>query len=413
MDINIQITKRMFNEVYLKELKNYSTRWNFYFGSAGSGKSVFIAQKLIIKLLSEQRRLLVARRYGITLRQSVYQLFKDILKDFKIDKHCKITDSLMYIQFPNGSEILFMGMDDEQKLLSIQDISDVFIEEAVETNKDILEQLSLRMRGRATNHQLHLAFNPISKLNFMYDFMVNNPPNNSMVLKTTYKDNKFLPKEYIDSLEDLYRTNPDKARVYCDGEWGTVGKLVFNNNNYEFKEFNLNDLIKNNYEVRLGCDFGFTLDPTALIATLYDSKNETIYVFDEMYEKGLTNRDIATIIKDKKYHKQLIYFDSAEPKSIVELNRMGIRAKPCKKGRDSISFGLNFLLRHKLIIHPKCNNLKFELLDYQFKKDKNTGLYHSDKFEGSDHLIDALRYAYSDIYTTARFRTFKKSLLGV
>lgn len=413
-ELRLQINKRMFNDIYYPQLFNYKSRWNFYYGSAGSGKSVFVAQKLIIKALKTNRRVLVVRRYGTTIRQSVYQLFKDILRDFKILDQCKITESMLNIKLPNGSEIIFMGLDDEQKLLSIQDISDVFVEEATETSRDILEQLNLRMRGSASNHQIHLCFNPVSTLNFMYEFMEVNPPKDAYKLKTTFRDNKFLPKAYVESLEDLYRTNPRKAKVYCDGEWGVMGLLVFEDN-WEIEQFDIVDLIKSNkfLEPRFGGDFGFTLDPTTLVATLYDKEAETIWVFDELYERGLTNPELAQKIRDMNYHKQRIFFDSADPKSITELNRLGIYAKPAKKGKDSIKFGLAFLNRHKIIIHPKCRNVINEFKDYQYKKDKQTGEYIMDKFEGADHAVDALRYAYAEIYTQARFKSISKEYFGL
>jgi phage terminase large subunit len=417
-ELRMKITTRMFNDIYLPQLDNYSTRWNFYYGSAGSGKSVFVVQKLIIKAMKSPRRVLVVRKYGTTIRQSVYQLFKDILRDFKIIDHCKVTESMLNIKLPNGSEIIFLGLDDEQKLLSIQDISDVFVEEATETSRDILEQLNLRMRGSAPYHQIHLCFNPVSTLNFMYEFMEVNPPKDSYKLKTTFRDNKFLPQSYIDSLMDLYRTNPRKAKVYCDGEWGVMGLLVFEDN-WDIKDFDFKQLVKNTkysktpLEARFGGDFGFTLDPTTLIATLYNKDKEEIYIFDELYERGLTNPELAHKIKNMQYHKQRIFFDCADPKSITELNRLGIFAKPAKKGKDSIKFGLAFLNRHKIYVHPKCRNTINEFKDYQYKKDKQTGEYIMDKFEGADHAIDALRYAYAEIYTQARFKSISKEYFGL
>jgi phage terminase large subunit len=411
-EITLKIDRGLFNDVYYPYLFDYSHRWNFYYGSAGSGKSVFIAQKLLIKAFKYKRRILVVRRYGTTIRQSVFQLFKDILAQFKMIEYCKILDSTFYIQLPNGSEIIFMGADDEYKLLSIQDISDVFVEEATETSKDFLEQLNLRMRGTAPYPQIHLAFNPVSTTNFMYEFMEINPPRDSFILKTTYKDNKFLAKDYVEALEDLRRTNPRKAKVFCDGEWGSTGMLVFEDN-WEVRKFDVKELLKKGLEVRFGGDFGFSLDPTVILGTIYDKENETIYVFDELYQRGMTNPEIAEWVKSKNYHKQRIFFDSAEPKSITELNRLGILAKPAGKGKDSIKFGIAFLQRHHLVIDPECRNLINELRDYQYMQDKQTGEYIPDKFVGLDHAIDALRYAYSDIYKSARLKSVSKLYLGL
>lgn len=412
-EINLQITKRTFCPVYLPDLHNYSYRWGFFYGSAGSGKSVYISQKLIIKALSTKRRVLVVRKYATTIKQSVYQLFKDTLTQFKIIDKCRVLDSTYYIELPNGSEIIFMGADDEQKLLSIQDISDIFVEEATELDRDFLTQLSLRMRGKAPNPQIHLAFNPVSTTNFMYDFMEVNPPANHFRLKTTFRDNPFLPKEYVEALLDLYNTDPRKARVFCDGEWGVTGLLVFEN--WDVKEFDWQNMLKNNSSIqpRLSLDWGFSLDPTAFTATLYNKDAAEIYIFDELYRRGMTNPEIADWLKERHYHKQPIWCDSAEPKSITELNRLGIRAVGAKKGKDSIKFGISFLQRHKIIIHPACVNVIREFKDYQYKMDKQTGNYDMEKFVGADHAIDALRYAYSEIYKSSKVKTLNKTKYGI
>ena len=290
----------------------------------------------------------------------------------------------------------------------------MFVEEATETSRDLLEQLSLRMRGRASKHQIHLAFNPVSKLNFMYDFMVVRPPKDAVIIHSTYKDNRFLPKSYVEALEDLYRTNIRKAVVYCDGDWGSTGMVVFEDN-WEVDAFDTAKILKTSHKIqaRFGGDFGFTLDPTAVVGTLYDEDQQIIYVFGEIYQRGMTNIDLRNRIMQKQWHKQLIYFDSADPKSITELNRMNLKIRGAKKGRDSILYGVSFLQRHKIIVHPDCKNMIAELSDYQYKKDKNTGNYNMEKFEGADHIIDALRYAYSDYYSSGSMTTLKKIMLGV
>lgn len=131
-------------------------------GSAGSGKSYHIAQKIIIRCCKEPIRVLVCRRYGTTLRQTVFELFKDIFKEWKIISYVKLNESDMRITFPNGSQILFTGLDEETKLLSLVNISCVWVEEAYEVPKDLIDQLDLRLRGQAENQQIILSFNPIS-----------------------------------------------------------------------------------------------------------------------------------------------------------------------------------------------------------------------------------------------------------
>ena len=337
---------------------------------------------------------------------------KDILTDFNLIQDCKVLETNLSIELPNGSEFLMIGLDDEAKLLSIQDISDVWIEEATEASKDLLEQLSLRMRGKAKNHQIHISFNPVSKINFMYDFMVVNPPTDAVILQTTYRDNRFLPKDYVKALEDLYRTNPRKAKVYCDGEWGVMGMLVFENN-WKVQPVNVKELLSKGYTARFGGDFGFTLDPTAVVGTLYHQEREEIHIFDELYQHGLTNPDLRDELAKKKWDRQKFFFDSADPKSIEELRRMGIRAFSAIKGKDSILQGVAFLNRHKIFIDPSCENLINEFNGYAYQKDKQTGMYKMDKYEGADHAIDALRYAYSDIYRSGKINSMPKWYLGV
>lgn len=408
----VKISRKMFNDKYYEDLFDYSTRWVVYFGSAGSGKSYSLAQKLILKGLKEKRRVLITRKYAITLRHSVFQLFKDVLTSFKLIGGCKITETMLYIELPNGTEFIFMGLDEENKLLSIQDISDVWVEEATEASKDLLEQLSLRMRGKAKHHQIHLSFNPVTKTNYLYDFVILNPPANMKLLHSTYKDNRFLPQSYIDSLEDLVRTNPRKAKVYVFGEWGTMGQLVFENN-WKTDSVNVREYLDKGYQLRFGGDFGFTLDPTAIVATVYHEQRNEIVIFDEIYERGLTNPDLCGKLQEKKWDRQKFFFDSADPKSIEELRRMGIRAFSAIKGRDSIKQGIAFLERHKIIIDESCTNLINEFQGYSYKKDKKTGLYLVDKYEGDDHAIDALRYAYSDVYRTGKINSMPKWQLGV
>ena len=201
--------------------------------------------------------------------------------------------------------MIFKGLDDETKLLSLQDISDVFIEEVFECTKDIIEQLNLRMRGSAENQQIFMAFNPISSQHWLYDYCEINPPESFFYHVSTYKDNKFLPEAYIKSLEDLLVRNPRKAEVFVKGNWGAlVDDLVYPN--HEIKEFDINELLKDDsLKIRCGMDIGF-VDPTAIVTTLYDKENNTIYIIDEFYKRGAALDEIVDAIINKmriKKHK--------------------------------------------------------------------------------------------------------------
>lgn len=304
-----------------------------------------------------------------------------------------------------------MGLDDEAKLLSLQNISDIFVEEVFEVPRETVDQLNLRMRGKAKNQQIYLAFNPISANHWLYDFTQVNPPESFYFLRTTYKDNKFLPESYTKSLEDMRRTNPNKARVFVDGDWGVdIDAQVFSN--WKEEDFNIQELlIRPELKVRCGIDFGW-VDPSTIAVTLYDEESQTIYIIDEYYQRGATMDELYRAIVDLRIDKQLIYCDSAEPKSIQFLKSKDIRAKGANKGRNSVKAGISFLQNHTIIVHPKCKNTLKELENFVYLKDKSTGQLTEKTDHEFSHLIDALRYAYSDIYTSRRVKS-QKLLLGI
>lgn len=376
-------------------------------GSAGSAKSYFITQKLIIRACRQPIKILVCRRYGTTIRNSCFSLFKDILAYWKLTQFVKIRETDFNIKFPNGSEIIFLGLDDETKLLSLNNIGCIFIEEAYEVPKEIVEQLNLRMRAKVENQQIILAFNPISKNSWLYDFCEKNPPKNCLYIHSTYKDNPFLPKEYVDSMEEMIVRNPAKARVYAFGEWGVDSEgLVITN--WRKEEFNAMELAAAGLEHRAGIDLGW-VDKTAIIDTLYDRESRTIYVFNEFYKSGCQLSDIVSAIGDMNLRKTKIFVDSAEPRSIQFFKQEGINAVGCSKGKDSVKAGLMFLQDALIIVHPSCQNLIMELENFSYIKSKITGEWTEDTTHEWSHAIDACRYAYSDIYTNTKLKTLSKS----
>lgn len=411
MTINLNLKKSKFIPKFYPYLLDYSKRWEFWVGSAGSGKSYFLSQRAIIRCINEPIRFVICRRYGTTLRQSVFALLKEILQKWKLTPYVKIKETDMSITFPNGSQIILIGLDEETKLLSLANVSAVWVEEAFEVPKNMIEQLNLRMRGQANNQQIWLSWNPISKQSYLYDFSVVNPPTNSAYIHSTYKDNCFLNAEYIATLDELYVRNPAKARIFCDGEWGVdVEGLVITN--WVLEYFDPVLLSSLGYEHRAGCDVGF-IDPSAIIDTLYDRENKTIYVFNEFYKSGCQLDRIAKAIKDMNLTKIRVYVDSAEPRTIQFLKSEGINAYPSIKGKDSVQAGIMFLQNHKIVVHPSCKNFIMELENFSYVKSKQTGQYTEETTHEWSHAIDACRYAYSDIYTQTKMKTFNKTSLGL
>lgn len=379
-------------------------------GSAGSAKSYFITQKLIIRACREKIKVLVCRRTATTLRNTCFSLFKDILAKWQLTPYVKIRETDFNIKFPNGSEIIFIGLDEETKLLSLNDIGCIFIEEAFEVPKPIVEQLNLRLRGNTPNQQIIMAFNPISRNHWLYEFC-NNPPSSFEFIHSTYKDNPFLNAEYVAELEELYKRNPAKARVFCDGEWGVDAEgLVITN--WRKEDFNALELAEKGLEHRVGCDLGW-IDKTAIIDTLYDRENHIIYVFNEFYKSGCQLSQIAEAIGNMGLKKVKIFVDAAEPRSIQYFRNEGINAVACAKGKDSVKAGLMFLQDNLIIVHPKCKNFITELENFSYIKSKQTGEWTEETTHEWSHAIDACRYGYSDIYTNTKLKTFNKSTFGL
>ena len=409
--VNLTLKKGLFVPKFFPLLLDYSHRWEVYMGSAGSAKSYFITQKLVIRACTETIKILVCRRYGSTIRNTCFSLFKDILTQWQLLAYVKIRETDFNIRFPNGSEIVFIGLDEETKLLSLNNIGAIFIEEAFEVPKPIVEQLNLRLRGNTDNQQIYMAFNPISRNHWLYDFCEVNPPNNFVFTHSTYKDNPFLNKEYIAELEELYKRNPAKARVFCDGEWGVDAEgLVITN--WKLESFDAMELAARGLEHRSGMDLGW-VDKSAIIDTLYDKENKTIYVFNEFYKSGCQLSELAEALKKMNLTKSKVYVDAAEPRSIQYFKQEGIRAEACAKGKDSVKAGLMFLQDNYIIVHPTCKNFIMELENFSYVKSKQTGEYTEDTTHEYSHAIDACRYAYSDIYTNNKLKTFNKAVLSL
>lgn len=409
--INLRLNKALFVPKFFPLLFDYSHRWEVYMGSAGSAKSYFITQKLIARACREQIRILVCRRTGTTIRNTCFSCFKDVLRKWKLLPYIKIRETDFNIRFPNGSEIIFIGLDEETKLLSLNNIGAIFIEEAFEVPKSIVEQLNLRMRGMTNNQQIILAFNPISRNHWLYEFCEVNPPASFIYTHSTYKDNPFLKPEYVAELEEMKMRNPAKARVYCFGQWGVDAEgLVIRN--WRTESFDSMALAAQGLEHRAGMDLGW-VDKSAIIDSLYDREKKIIYVFNEFYKSGCQLSELAEAIKNMGLTKTKVYVDAAEPRTIQYFRKEGLNAAPCAKGKDSVKAGLMFLQDHLIIVHPSCKHFITELENFSYIKSKHTGEWTEDTTHEWSHAIDACRYAYSEIYTNTKLKTINKAVLSL
>ena len=406
--INLNINKKVFNDVYFPYLNDYKNRYEVYYGGAGSGKSVFVCQKLIVKACKEKRKVLVIRKYGTTLKDSVFDLFLSMLSKWELLPYCKVNLSNYTIKLPNGSVFLFKGLDDSEKIKSIVDITDIWCEEGTELSEEEFDQLDLRLRASVKYLQIFISFNPVSKVNWVYRRWFadgHKMYENTFILHTTYRDNKFLPDTYIKSLEDKQRTNYTYYKIYALGEFCTLDKLVFTN--WKVEEFNHEDI---KGDLLVGLDFGFVNDTSALVASILTE--DKIYIFKEWGDTGKTNQELANVIKSLGFSKSIIVADAAEQKSIEEIKRAGvIKIKPCKKGPDSIIHGIQKLQNYEIIVHPSCEGIVTEFENYSWQKDKNTGLYVNKPVDAFNHYIDALRYSLQ--CNGNKIKSINKSALGL
>ncbi len=216
------------NDIYYPLFWDQS-RYLVLYGSAGSGKSVFITQKILKRVIEEKgHKFLVVRKVAKTMRESVFAEFKNTIANLGWGKLFKINKSDMTITCLNGNQIIFAGLDDVEKLKSISGVTGIWIEEASEIDQSDLQQLDLRLRGQTANYkQIIISFNPVSILHWLKVFFFDNPPANCRTVKTTYQHNKYLDQEYINVLLALKEQDPYYYMVYALGNWGVIGKTIF------------------------------------------------------------------------------------------------------------------------------------------------------------------------------------------
>jgi phage terminase large subunit len=401
----VEIDAAVFNRVYIPHLNNLS-RVQIYYGGSGSGKSVFVAQRCVYDVMQGGRNYLVCRAIAKDSRRSTFVEIQKVISAWGVDALFNVNKTDMTITCENGYQILFTGLDDLQKLKSITPakgvVTDIWIEEATQTEPNDLKELIRRQRGgdESTPKRLTMTFNPIYQTHHLYltyfgaiawadDQTVYNSPELS-ILKTTYKDNRFLTAADIADLEnekDEYYYN-----VYTLGKWGVLGDVIFKNWRVE----DLSEMQAQFTNHRNGLDFGFSSDPAALAVTHYDRTHKTIYVYDELYERGLTNDVLAEEV-GRLIGNEYVKCDSAEPKSIAELTHKGVRALPVEKGKDSVVFGVQWLQQQTIIVDSRCLNARQELSIYHWRKDKDGNAIRQ-PIDKNNHFIDALRYAYDDEY---------------
>lgn len=376
----------LFNSL-IYDLQKSNKRFVINYGGAGSGKSFTQSQHEIIRCFQKPEKLLVVRKVASTLKDSVISLFTSILNQWGLQDLYIENKSTQFIKFSNGSEILFKGMDDPEKIKSIAGVTRIWVEEASELTQADFSQLNLRLRGKE-GLQLTCTFNPIDEDHWLKSYFFDNPEvrTKTDIIKTTYKDNKFIDQAYKDELEGYASIDKNYYKIYTLGEWGGIT---------EGRIFPIWEQIERFPEIDgfwYGLDFGFSNDPTAIVKTI--KWKGRIYFEEILYKTGLTNPDLASNLFASGYSGEPVICDSAEPKSIEELRQHGINAIAADKHPGSINAGIDFLKSHKVLVTQSSRNLIKENRYYQWKQDKN-GKFINQPKDWMNHCKDACRYAYS------------------
>ena len=385
-----------------KDYWNFKGRYRVCKGSRASKKSKTTALNLIYRIMKyPQANLLVVRKVFGTLKDSCYTELKWAIHRYGVDSlfDCKLSP-LEITYKPTGQKIYFRGLDDPLKITSITvDVGCLcwcWIEEAYEiTDENDFNMLDESIRGITPEglfKQITLTLNPWNEKHWIKKRFFDKEDENILAMTTNYMCNEWLDEADLKVFEDMKKNNPRRYEVAGLGNWGVTEGLVYEN--WSEHIFTLDEVRElEGIESVFGLDFGYTNDPTALFCGLIDIKNKVLYVFDEMYQKGMSNEKIAEAIRSMGYSKERITADSAEPKSIDRLRELGIwNIRPARKGRDSVNNGIDFIQGFKILIHPKCENFIKEIGSYCWDKDKE-GHSINKPVDADNHLMDAMRYA--------------------
>ncbi len=415
VDIDLTMLPQVSNKAFFPLFLN-KDRYLIMFGGAGSGKSYFAAEKILVRILKAMadgrvHKFLCLRKTQPAARKSILSLFQEYINSWGLNSCCKINKTDMTISFDGGCQIIITGMDDKEKIKSIDGITGVWLEETTEFSYDEFKQKDLRLRGIMPDYkQIICTFNPIDEQHwirqnlFTDELQAEIESGNQFVrqeweievdgeiikyamtiMHSTYRDNQFIDPEYKALLEDCIRKDVNFHKVYNLGMWGVLKGLIFEH--WEITKEWPDEFDTSGY----GLDFGFAVDPSAVVECGFVGNN--LYLREHLYEKKLTNKDIAKKLKiiTKGAANRMTVADSAEPKSIVEIQQYGHPCIPCIKGNDSILHGIQKIKQY--VIHIDYNSpwLVKEFQGYKWAEDRD-GNFLNKPVDLNNHLIDASRY---------------------
>ena len=394
-----QIVGKGYNEFW-----KFKGRYRAVKGSRASKKSKTSALWYMANLSKEKYRqanLLVIRKTYRTLKDSCFTELKWAINRLGLQNQWVAKESpLEIVNVETGQKIFFRGLDDPLKVTSITvDVGVLcwlWIEEAYEIMQESdFDTIDESIRGEVPEglfKQITLTFNPWNEHHWIKKRFFDAPPDpDILAITTNYLCNEWLDEADKKVFERMKKQNPRRYRVAGLGDWGIVDGLVYEN--WHEQMFSLKQIQEQHPDLKsgFGLDYGFTNDPSAAFIGFVDLETHTIYVWDEMYEKGLSNKKIYDTLCKMGYGKDRFTAESAEPKSNAELKSYGMRVKGAEKGKDSVNNGIQWIQDCTIIIHPRCVNFLTEISNYTWEKDK-FGNKRNVPIDDFNHLMDAMRY---------------------
>lgn len=400
--------------------KGYKSYWNFRGrydvckGSRASKKSKTTALRIIYNMMKyDQSNTLVVRKTYRTLKDSCFTDLKWATKRLEVENLWEFKYSPLEATYlRTGQKILFRGLDDPLKVTSITVeygyLCWAWLEESYEiTSQKDFDTLDESIRGELPPHlwkQWMITFNPWNEHHWLKKrfFDAENDPD-ILAITTNYKCNEWLDDADLRLFENMKKNNPRRYQVAGLGNWGIVEGLVYEN--WKEEEFTLDQVI--DCESVNGIDFGYTNDPAAVFIGFIDTEHKKLYVWDEIYKKGLSNKRLYEEIESSHYQKKSFTADCAEPKSIDEFRGYGLRVEKSQKGKDSITHGIQYIQDFEIIIHPRCVNFITEIGNYTWDEDR-LGNKINRPIDDFNHLMDSMRYAVEKYaFGRVKVRTFK------
>lgn len=411
----------------------FDWKWYFYFlvGGYGSGKSYHVALKIIIKLLEEKRTALVIREVYDTHRDSTLSLFQEIIIDMEVDDRIKIVTSPMEIRFPNGSKIIFKGMDRPEKLKSVNNVSLIWIEEGSEVKYEGFKELIGRMRHPTLDLHMIVSTNPVAQDNWTYTHFFKDEENKTFTLDdgelyenreivvgntyyhhSTAEDNYFLPASYLEQLEEMKNYDPDLYRVARKGQFGVSGTKVLPQLEVISHEKVMKAIVGINKPMkRVGMDFGFANSFNAVIRVAVDLERHYLYIYWEYYKNGKTDDMTVIDLVEFKESGEKIIADSEDPKAIQYYRQQGFNMFGAKKYGGSRLANTRKMKRFKkIIVSDECPNAIREMKNLTYKVDK-LGNIIPDEFKIDPHTFEAIWYGL-DGYEVADLKDEPKNKSG-